>query len=616
MGGMAGWVDYTRDLRADRDIVATMAGTVAWRGPDASGLWASPRAVICHHRLAIIDRAAGNQPMVAEENGTPLAVLSYDGEVYNYRQLRDQLSTLGHKFRTEGDTEVVLRAYLQWGESCVDHLDGVFAFAVWDARTEELLLVGDRLGLRSIYYQVTPSGVLFGSEPKAILAHPLVDTVVDEDGLRDALSFTVVPGQAVYRDMRRVEQGQLVRISRSGRTARRYWELVAAPHTDDTATTVATWRELLEHAVAERLVGEVDHGVLLSGGVDSSAIVALATRVLKERGGPPLRTFTLDFTGPLGGPALLQKSRDLPYAAEIAAHFGTEHTEIVLDAAQLRDAVLEGSMLSAQQDRPTPTADFAVALRYLCRTVGFTTPAILSGQQAGLMFGGALGMSDPASTDSGTMPWIAFTQGRTHKSGIGTGLLDPGLLDRLDLPGYCQHRYRETVSTVPVLDGESEAARKRREMRYLSLAGWHEYVTIFDTALTQTAGVMTRWPYCTPQMIQYCFNIPGDLRDDEGNPLEVATAALVDVLPDRIRNRSASPFPIGVDPGSVPVLRERLSSIVDDPGSPVLDLIDLDAVKRMLAGASTPATAWRDRTDIQMVLQINDWLTQRRIRLV
>lgn len=616
MGGMAGWIDYQRDLTPARDIVATMAGRVAWRGPGGYGIWSSPRAVIGHHRLALVDVEGGAQPFVVEEDGRPLVVIALDGDIHNHRELRAALKGHGHDFRTSGEAEVVARAYLEWGTECVSRLDGVFAIAIWDVRGEELLLVGDRLGLRSIYYQPTPTGVLFGSEPKALLAHPEIDAVVEEDGLRDALSFTVVPGRSVYKDMRRLNQGHLVRITAGGVKEQRYWTLEAAPHPDSAARTAATWRELLEAAVHARLDVDVPVGVLLSGGVDSSALVALATRAIRERGGPALRTFTLDFAGTQTGPGLLQVSRDAPHAAMIAREFGTDHTEIVVDRAELEDPVLQRTMVAAQQDRPTPTSDFAIALRHLCRTVSSSAPVVLSGQQAGLMFGGALGMSDEQSTGSATFPWISFTQRRTHRSGIGTGLLAPDLLERLDLPGYCARRYRETVEAVPVVKGETGPARRARELRYLSLYGWHEYVTVFDTGLTQTAGLSARWPYCTPEMIQYCFNIPYDMKGADGGPLNVAAAALRDDLPEPILNRTPSPFPIGAGPHGGAAMRERLATLIKDGGSPALDLIDVAAARELLDSPPRPERAWRDRTDIHMVLQLDAWLGGYRVRLV
>ncbi|MGH3975133.1 MAG: asparagine synthetase B family protein, partial [Pseudonocardiaceae bacterium] len=183
MCGITGWVDFDRDLRGERPIVQAMTDTMALRGPDAEGIWITRHAAFGHRRLSVIDLEGGVQPMIVEEVGRVLATITYSGEVYNYRELRTELSAAGHRFRTVSDTEVVLRAYLEWGPDFVERLNGMYAFAIWDDRSEELLLVRDRVGIKPLYYHPTPGGVLFGSEPKAILAHPQASRTIDAAGL-------------------------------------------------------------------------------------------------------------------------------------------------------------------------------------------------------------------------------------------------------------------------------------------------------------------------------------------------------------------------------------------------------------------------------------------------
>jgi len=176
---MAGWVSYGGGLDRRQDVGEAMAQTMACRGPDASGVWSADHVVLGHRRLSIIDLENGDQPMCAAAGGGEHVVITYTGEVYNYRELREELRGAGHRFSTDSDTEVVLRAFLEWGEDLVDRLNGMYAFAIWDTRTEELLLVRDRVGIKPFYYYPTADGVLFGSEPKAILDHPDVRAVVD-----------------------------------------------------------------------------------------------------------------------------------------------------------------------------------------------------------------------------------------------------------------------------------------------------------------------------------------------------------------------------------------------------------------------------------------------------
>jgi asparagine synthase (glutamine-hydrolysing) len=189
MCGITGWIDFERDLTGDQATVEAMTATMACRGPDAVGTWSSPRALIGHRRLAVVDIPGGVQP--AADAG---AVLTFSGEIYNFRDLRAELEGYGHVFRTRSDTEVLLRSWLQWGSDCLPRLNGMFAFAVWDSAKEELVLARDRLGIKPLCFTVTPHGVLFGSEPKAVLAHPQFRAELDADGISELFATACTGG--------------------------------------------------------------------------------------------------------------------------------------------------------------------------------------------------------------------------------------------------------------------------------------------------------------------------------------------------------------------------------------------------------------------------------------
>jgi asparagine synthase (glutamine-hydrolysing) len=270
----------------------------------------------------VIDIEGGRQPMSVDAEGRTVAVMTYSGEVYNYRELRAELATRGHRFVTESDTEVVLHAYLQWGEDFAERLNGMYAFALWDTKAEQLLLVRDRMGIKPLYYAETKDGLLFGSEPKAIFANPLIEPVVNADGLREVLAFVKNPEQAVYRDLRELRPGSLLRVSREGITVRRYWKLEAYEHTDDLDTTVATVRELLDDILARQLISDVPLCTLLSGGLDSSAVTALAARQLAAAGRGAVRSFAVDFTGYADNFTAdpMRSTPDAPFVHEMARH--------------------------------------------------------------------------------------------------------------------------------------------------------------------------------------------------------------------------------------------------------------------------------------------------------
>src|SRR5437588_6661047 len=239
MCGITGWISFDRDLRAERDTLEAMTRTMACRGPAASGTWVDGPAALGHRRLAVIDLQGGAQPMSVRMPAGEV-VLVYSGEAYNFTELREELRQAGEQFDTSSDTEVVLRGYLRWGEGVAKRLNGMYAFAIWDGRARKLVMIRDRMGIKPLYVYPTADGVLFGSEPKAILANPLAQRAVDADGLREMLTVVKNPGQAVFAGMRELRPGHLLRVRRQGLVSRRYWALEAREHTDDLDTTVGT----------------------------------------------------------------------------------------------------------------------------------------------------------------------------------------------------------------------------------------------------------------------------------------------------------------------------------------------------------------------------------------
>src|SRR4051812_19387637 len=293
---------------------------MALRGPDDEGIWLSRNAAMGARRLAVIDLEHGRQPMV--DGNT---VVGCSGEVYNYRELRRELESAGQRFRTDSDTEVLLRGYLEWGVELVHKLNGVYSFAIWDGDAEELLLVRDRIGVKPMYYYPLPDGILFGNEPKAILASPLAERVLDPVGFCGFLTLLPMPGgETPLRGLWDLQPGSYLRFSRRGIEKRRYWSLEARPHEDDLPTTIRTVRELLEDIVSRQLVSDVPLCMLLSGGLDSSALTALAQRALWP---DSVRSFAVDFTDETGGVGPDGRG-DTPHRADVpggAQHDASEH---------------------------------------------------------------------------------------------------------------------------------------------------------------------------------------------------------------------------------------------------------------------------------------------------
>jgi asparagine synthase (glutamine-hydrolysing) len=317
MCGIAGI--YHRDAPVDEKLLRRMTRALTHRGPDDEGYHCRSSIGLGVRRLSIIDLAGGHQP-ISNEDGRFTIV--FNGEVYNYLELRDELMACGHRFATRTDTEVIVHLYEDLGAECLTRLNGMFAFAIWDEAKQELFVARDRLGVKPLYYWAEGGTLLFASELKALLLCPSISRKLDRQAVADYLTFMYIPApKTPFQEIRKLLPGHYLWRGRSGFILRRYWSLAdyATPQEVSKADAVARVRELLDDAVRIRLRSDVAVGAFLSGGVDSSSVVALASRHLDS----PLATFSVGFTS---------GDRDeLPYARQVATVHRTDHHEIRAD---------------------------------------------------------------------------------------------------------------------------------------------------------------------------------------------------------------------------------------------------------------------------------------------
>ena len=313
MCGICGIVDHRGGSAEEFNRrLPAMTDTLRHRGPDASGVWADARAGLGHRRLSIIDLSDGRQPLSNEDGSLWIA---YNGEVYNFAELRDELVGKGHTFRTRTDTEVIVHLWEEEGADCVGRLRGMFAFAIWDTRSRTMHLVRDRLGIKPLYYTVRDGRLIFGSEIKAILAHGEVPRAVRPDALSDYLTFLYVPApKTMFRDIFKLPPGHWLRFNDRGPVLGQYWDLEPSePLSDNRAGVERRIVDELSDAVRMRLVSDVPLGAFLSGGIDSSAVVAMMHRAEQD----PLVTVTMGFDE--------RRYDESAHARRVADRYGTQH---------------------------------------------------------------------------------------------------------------------------------------------------------------------------------------------------------------------------------------------------------------------------------------------------
>ena len=523
MCGIAGEIRFDgRD--ADVGAVAAMAEVLRPRGPDGSGLWAQGPAALGHRRLKIIDLSdAAAQPMVDPDLGLQIA---FNGCIYNYEALRSELADLGHRFFSHGDTEVILKAWAQWGEGALDRLQGMFAFALHERATGRTVLARDRLGIKPLYLSEGPGRLRFASTLPALVAGGGVDTSIDPVALHAYLSFhAVVPAPAtILRGVRRLEPGTVLVIEPDGRRSdRRWWEPTFTRHPERAGWSRRDWEDAvlgaLRLAVERRLVADVPVGVLLSGGLDSSLIVGL----LAEAGQHGLATFSIGFES-AGG----VEGDEFRYSDVVAERFATDHHKIQIPDADLVGA-LHGAI--AAMSEPMVSHD-VVAFWLLSREVARHVRVVQSGQGADEVFAGYRWyppMLDAADDGLSTYRAAFFDR---DQAGMAA-LVDPAVLaDDPSLAFVADHFARAGADTP--LD---RALRLDTEVMLVD-----DPVKRVDN-MTMAWGLEARVPFLDHELVELAATCPPELKVADGGK-GVLKAAARQVIPHEVIDRPKGYFPV------------------------------------------------------------------------
>src|SRR6195256_2071673 len=367
MCGIAGILEFARDSRANPALLREMCQTIAHRGPDDDGFHTDGPVGIGMRRLSIVDLATGHQP-ISNERGNLTIV--FNGEIYNHLALREQLVARGHSYRTHSDTETIVHLYEEYGPDCVNHLRGMFAFAIWDRDKKTLFIARDRLGIKPLYYQLTSERLLFGSEIKVLLAHGSIHPEFDRAALPEFLAFGYLSGEdTFYSGIRKLLPGHTMEIGLDGKPQiRQYWDLdTSSPHAwDDESYYVRSYRELLEGAVNSHLMSDVPLGVFLSGGLDSSAVAALMTKQRRE----PVDTFSVGYKE--------HDYSELPFARTVSKHIHSRHHEIMVSEQDFFGALPH---LIWHEDEPIVWPS-SISLYFVSRLARERVTVVLTGEGA------------------------------------------------------------------------------------------------------------------------------------------------------------------------------------------------------------------------------------------
>ena len=598
MCGIAGQLSLDLHRPADGALVRRMTSAMLHRGPDGSGHIVRGPVALGHRRLAIIDLDTGTQPLCNEDGSV---WVTFNGEIYNFRELRASLEARGHVFRTQSDTEVIVHLYEDHGEDCVTYLKGMFAFAVWDERQRRLFMARDRVGIKPLYYARTATSLLFASEIKALMEDPALPRALDPRAIDRFLTYYYLPGEdTLFEGIHRLAPGHSLTVADGRVNVRRYWDIdfAATPFSGSFDDAVHTLRGLLDRTVASHLMSDVPVGVLLSGGVDSTGMLRYAS----DHSGTAVRAFTIGFAG--------QRFADeRPYARLAAQRFGAEHHEMTLGAAEFGELL---PLYTWHMEEPVcePPAMALYAVSRLARQQ--SVKVLLSGEGGDEAFGGynkyayllaleaAKSLLGPARAALRPLMRTFATLGLPSLRNF-TALVEPSLAQYYlscsstpDTP-FNRHKSRLYSASLRDVAARSRADAPTRELfqQLKNLPRLHQMLHV-DTKtwlpddllikadkMTMATSVELRVPLLDSDILEFAASLPASFKVRGWPPKRVLRSALADSVPRAILKRKKIGFPVPYDGWLRHDLKDQVDDLLHD--SALADYFDRDAVQGIVA---------------------------------
>jgi asparagine synthase (glutamine-hydrolysing) len=658
MCGITGWItlDTTKANQNAEALLHSMCETIVHRGPDSEGLWIDDRAALGMRRLSIIDLKTGDQPVFSCDRSV---IVMMNGELYNYREVRADLEKRGHRFTTNSDTEILPHLYEEYGEALVDHVNGMFAFSLWDTRAKKLIIARDRFGEKPLYYGLFDGKLIWASEPKALLAHPSVHPELDLNALRRYISFDYVPApMSIYKGISKLPAAHMLVVDNGEIRTRKYWDLswtaAAVQSSPPSEGGVAAFRgrggsltgnggvhaksqgrkeefeekadelrDLLSDAVRMRLVSDVPLGILLSGGIDSSTVAAFATQHATER----VKTFSIGFEE--------DSFDESKYARRVAKHLDTEHYEEKLSATTAGDLISEiGTWLDE------PMSDGSLIPTYLlARFVRKHVTVALGGDGGDELFAGypmyyAHGVAArynsipafiragliepvinalPVSTSNLSFDYKAkrfvraakYDDVRRHHSWFGSFSIDQH--DKLFTKDVLAKTEADIYRGVRELVDGSDARSVVERMQYADINYYlaEDILTKVDRA-AMAVSLETRAPFLDPRVAQFAASIPVEYKLRGKHGKVILKEAMKDLLPHDILHRPKKGFGIPI----AEWLKGRLNSLMHDMLAPERltsqGLFNADYVQRLIREHETGAASHHKELWTLLVFQL--WL--------
>jgi asparagine synthase (glutamine-hydrolysing) len=555
MCGIAGIINLDKDIRKNQKFIADMTYTLKKRGPDAVGYYIDKHVLLGHRRLIVVDPTGGTQPMIKDSNNNTYGIV-YNGELYNTEDLRTDLKKLGYTFESYSDTEVLLTSYIAWGTDCVTHINGIFSFAIWNEKEQTLFLCRDPLGVKPLYYTLKNGYFLFGSELKALLVNPIVEPIIDREGICEIMGLGPSHSldNGVFKNIYQLPPAHYLIYNKYGFNTKEYWTLKSENLHETESQTIEHTRELLLDAIKRQLVADVPVCTFLSGGLDSSIISTIAAQEFKKNG-KILNTFSIDYEDNkkhFKSTAFTPTSDD-EWVDVMTDFLKTNHTKVILDNLELAKTLTDAVDAN---DLPG-MADIDSSLYLFCREVRKKATVALSGECADEIFGGYPWFLKPELYDTANFPWSSSINERQN-------ILSKDL-QSINLNDYVQQKYDDTIKKVDDFD---------KRLFYLNVKWFMVTLLTRKDRMSMANSLEVRVPFADYRLVQYAYNIPSELKFYNHREKGLLRKSLEGLMPHDVIWRKKSPYPKTFDPRYTKVVQDIMRSILNDKNSPILQLVD------------------------------------------
>lgn len=605
MCGFCGYVNYNERITDDK-IINKMNKKIFKRGPNEQNILIDKNTALAHSRLSIIDVKYGSQPMQIEHNDN-LYTIVYNGELYNTSDLRNDLLEKGYTFKNNSDTEVILASFIEYGKTCVNLLNGIFSFAIYDKKNNSFFFARDRLGIKPFFYTNVNNTFIFASEIKAILEHPEVNLVVDKESLLEliALGPAHTPGKTYFKNILELKPGFCATLTKDNFILEKYWDLETKECHDTEKDAIDKIHYLVTDSCKRQLVSDVGICSMLSGGIDSSILTKIANDNIQN-----LSTYSIDY---LNNDAdfvsnSYQMTKDSDFVKIMKDYLKTNHTTIKIDNNYLFE-LLDNALIA--RDMPG-MADIDSSMLAFCMEISKDYKVCLSGECSDEIFGGYPWFYRKHLVEHDGFPWALSENLRDN-------LIKDNILKKGELKEYIDTAIKNTLCNVKHLNKNDKYENRFRDINYLTVKWFMNTLVERTDRMSMQTSLEVRVPFADHRIFEYVYNLPAKLKlglNHSNEPVEkyLLRKAFEGEIPNEILYRKKSPFPKTYSPSYLNLVENRLKSIILDKNSKIHEILNTNYITSLI---DTHGSNLKENLFGQLmtypqtlayIIQINEWL--------